>query len=73
MLLRMALSQTQIDALEAALAVGELRVKLADREVTYRSISELSTALAYAKGQQAIDAGAAPGARHQLADFTSDA
>lgn len=73
MLLRMALSQTDIDALEAALARGELRVRLADREVTYRSVDEIAKALSYAKGQLAIAAGASPGARHQLADFTSDA
>lgn len=69
----MAISQTDVDALEAALLRGELKVRLADREVTYRSVDELAKALSYAKGQLAIAAGAAPGARHQLADFTSDA
>lgn len=67
----MSISQTQIDALETALARGELRVKYADREVTYRSVADIASALSYAKGQQAIAAGAAPGARHQLADFTA--
>jgi len=68
----MAISQTNIDALEAALTRGELKVKLADREVTYRSVDELAKALSYAKGQMAIAAGTAPGARHQLANFTSE-
>jgi len=74
MLPRMALTTADIDALEAALARGEIKVKLADREVTYRSIAELSQAIAYARNQQAIAAGTqSPGARHQLADFSSDA
>ena len=73
MLHGMALSQTNIDALETALARGELKVKFADREVTYRSVDDIAKALVYAKGQLAIAAGAAPGARHQLANFTSDA
>lgn len=71
MLPRMAISQTDVDTLEAALMRGELKVKLADREVTYRSIDDLAKALSYAKSQLAIAAGAAPGARHQLADFTA--
>lgn len=73
MLAHMAISQADIDALEAALMRGELKVKLADREVTYRSVDDIAKALSYAKGQLAIAAGASPGARHQLADFTSDA
>ena len=73
MLSCMAITQADIDALEAALVRGELKVKLADREVTYRSVDDIAKALSYAKGQLAIAAGASPGARHQLADFTSDA
>jgi hypothetical protein len=73
MLSRMAITQADVDALEAALVRGELKVKLADREVTYRSVDDIAKALSYAKGQLAIAAGASPGARHQLADFTSDA
>lgn len=71
MLSCMAITQTDIDALETALVRGELKVKLADREVTYRSVDDIAKALSYAKGQLAIAAGASPGARHQLADFTS--
>ena len=37
----MALTQTDLDALDAAIASGELTVRLADRLVTYRSIPEL--------------------------------
>ncbi len=68
----MAITQADIDALETALMRGELRVKLADREVLYRSVEAISMALSYAKNQLAMAAGGSPGARHQLADFTSD-
>lgn len=40
-------TQADLDALEAALARGESRVRFADgREVTYRSVGELSAAIA---------------------------
>lgn len=40
-------TQADLDALEAALARGESRVRFADgREVTYRSVGELREALA---------------------------
>ena len=37
----MAFSQTQLDALEEAIATGSTRVKYADKEVEYRSLSEM--------------------------------
>jgi hypothetical protein len=37
----MAYTQTQLDALDAAIASGELIVKYDGREVTYRSIDQL--------------------------------
>lgn len=40
----MAWTQTDLDAIEAAIATGELTVRFADREVTYRSIAELIAA-----------------------------
>jgi hypothetical protein len=43
--------QASIAKLETALARGETRVQFADRLVEYRSISELTNALAYFKGQ----------------------
>jgi hypothetical protein len=43
--------QTKIDSLETALARGETRVQFADRLVEYRSISEITNALAYFRQQ----------------------
>lgn len=40
----MALSQTDLDALDAAIAQGELRVEMSGRSVTYRSVGELIAA-----------------------------
>ncbi|MET3431442.1 hypothetical protein ABIC71_000920 [Herbaspirillum seropedicae] len=37
----MAFDQTQLDALDAAIASGELTVKYNGKEITYRSINEL--------------------------------
>lgn len=37
----MALSQSDLDALDAAIASGHLTVRLADRAITYHSIAEL--------------------------------
>jgi hypothetical protein len=37
----MAFSQEQLDALEAAIAEGALVVKYADKQITYRSLSEM--------------------------------
>lgn len=37
----MAYTQDQLDALEAAIAVGALRVKHGQQEVTYRSLEEM--------------------------------
>ena len=37
----MAFTQSDLDALNDAIALGALKVKYADREVTYRSLSEM--------------------------------
>lgn len=37
----MAYSQTDLDAIEEAIASGALKVKYADKEVTYRSLDEM--------------------------------
>lgn len=37
----MAFTQTQLDALESAIASGATKVKYADREVTYGSLSDM--------------------------------
>jgi hypothetical protein len=62
----MAYSQSDVDALEKAIARGELRVRLLDREVTYRSLEELTQAHRFVKNQVS----ATPGPRFQLADFS---
>ncbi|MGL1310960.1 phage head-tail joining protein [Vibrio parahaemolyticus] len=40
----MAYTQEDLDALDEAIVTGELSVKIDGREVTYRSIKELTTA-----------------------------
>ncbi len=43
----MALSQTDLDALDLAIAAGQLTVRLGDRVLTYQSISEMLKARAH--------------------------
>ena len=43
--------QARIDALEEALASGELSVRHGEKSVTYRSVEEIRTALATLRGQ----------------------
>lgn len=45
----MAWTQQQLDAIEAAIASGELTVRFGDRTVTYRSMTELLQARAVIK------------------------
>ena len=47
----MAFDQTQLDALDAAIASGELTVKYNGKEITYRSINELVRARNLIMGQ----------------------
>lgn len=57
----MALTQTDVDTLERALATGTMRVRFADgREVTYRSSTELLEAIRYTKDQVAKTGGTKP-------------
>ena len=42
----MAYTQSDLDAIEKAIASGERRVRLADKEVEYRSINEMLSARA---------------------------
>ncbi len=60
----MAYTQAHLDALQEALASGELRVRFADREVTYRSIEELKSAIATV--QAALEAAAGAQIRRHL-------
>jgi hypothetical protein len=41
----MAWTQSDVDALKAALALGATRVRFADRDVTYRSLAEMKAIL----------------------------
>ncbi len=49
----MAYSETQLEALEAALASGMLRVSFEGRSVEYRSVEELKKAIAEVKAAMA--------------------
>jgi hypothetical protein len=69
----MAFTQTDLDAIERALASGELTIRTADRQVTYRTTDELIKARdTVAAALQAQTASARQYPRHQLADFTDD-
>lgn len=52
----MALSQSDLTALETALASGELTVEYDGKRVTYRSVDELKSAIAYVQEQLAAAA-----------------
>ncbi len=59
----MAVTQADIDNLEAALMSGELEVEYDGKKVTYRSVGELIGALKYARDQLQ------PAAGYTLAEF----
>jgi hypothetical protein len=65
----MALSQTDLDRLETALASGRLTVEYDGRRVTYQSVTDLQAAIAYTKS---VLAGQASGGRvsHSYATFS---
>lgn len=54
----MAYTQTQLEALEAALASGMLRVSFEGRSMEYRSIEELKKAIAEVRAALAAQQGA---------------
>lgn len=68
----MALTQTDLDSINAAIASGELTIRSSDgKQVTYRSMEELRIARGIAEAD--IAAAASPGRlypRYQLADFS---
>ena len=69
----MAFTTTDLAAIDAAIASGELTVRTADgKQVTLRSMGELLQARAVIAGDVAAAAQAAPRLypRHQLADFS---
>lgn len=55
----MAWTQQQLDAIEAAIASGELTVRFGDRTVTYRSMDELLRARAVVKESLSVASGTA--------------
>ncbi len=65
----MAYTQTDLDNIQAAIAGGELTVKIGDRLVTYRSIDDLLKASRVISSSINSTAASGP-ARHQLADFS---
>jgi hypothetical protein len=65
----MAYTETQLQALETALAKGERRVTFADKTVEYRSVEELKAAIREVKrgiSEQAVATGLWPGAPRQI-------
>ena len=65
----MAYTQSQLDALEAALAKGEKRVTCGDKTVEYRSVDELKAAIRDVRkgiAEQAAATGLWPGAPRQI-------
>ena len=68
----MAFTQADIDALDAAIASGELSVSTPDgRSVTYRSLDDLRKARALMLAQINKSSNRS-GARHSLASFADD-
>ena len=70
----MAYTQTQLEALEAALARGEKMVRYEDKLVEYRSVDELKAAIAQVKRglfEQARDTGLWPRSARQIRITTS--
>ena len=65
----MAYTETQLQALEAALAKGEKRVSFGDKTVEYRTVDELKAAIREVKrgiSEQAVASGLWPGAPRQI-------
>ncbi|WP_430929754.1 phage head-tail joining protein [Pseudoalteromonas rubra] len=54
----MAFTQNDIDALDSAIAGGELTVKIDGREITYRNISDLTKAKRHIQREIARSSGA---------------
>ena len=69
----MSFSQSDLDAIERAIAKGERRVKYDNREVEYRSLAELEQVRQQIQAE--LNAGTTSEhsyPRHQLADFSDD-
>ena len=70
----MALTSSDLDALDRAIASGELTIRTATgHQVTYRDIDQLIKARTLVAAQvAAATTGSRPYPRHQLADFRDD-
>ena len=66
----MAFTQSDIDALKASIAGGELRVRFADREVEYRNLDEMLRLLSRMETEVAQSAGRKRKRRITLAPHT---
>ena len=65
----MAFSQSQLDALEAAIAAGTLEVRMGDRAVRYQNTADLIRARDLVRDQLAA---ATPTERSSVASFIRD-
>lgn len=70
----MALTQTDLDALDTAIAAGKLSVRIGDRLITYQALPDLLAARAHVA--RVISQGSAPSTRgaprYQQAVFDDD-
>jgi uncharacterized protein YceH (UPF0502 family) len=65
-------TQTDIDALRAAIASGQLMVRSSDRMVTYRSLAEMQQTLRMMEGQVGGSTGLRLGRDRDKAAFRRD-
>jgi hypothetical protein len=68
----MAFTQTQLDALEAAIASGTLEVRLGDKLVRYQTINEMVVARNIIKNQLSLQSTTGQTSRASFASFTKD-
>ena len=68
----MAFTQADLDAVDRAIASGELTVRTNDRSITYRSFAELRDARSLIASALAAQAASTAPIRHQLASFSDD-
>lgn len=67
----MPFTQTDLDAINAALASGELSARSSDgKQITYRSVDELLKAKGVVEAELASASSARPYPRYQVADFS---
>jgi len=67
----MAFTQTQLDALEAAIAAGTIEVRVGDKLIRYQSTREMISARDLIRNQLNLQA-QTQGSRASFASFTKD-